>query len=64
MVIILIYDLFNDKLIFDTPKPVELIQYLINLGSNDNDIILDFFAGSSTTAESIFHCNFSFTILF
>ena len=32
-----------DKLIFDTPKPVELIKYLINLGSNANDIILDFF---------------------
>lgn len=49
--------LFDGKLIFDTPKPVELIEYLINLGSNDNDIILDFFAGSSTTAESIFKIN-------
>ena len=47
----------SDKLIFDTPKPVELIKYLINLGSNANDIILDFFAGSSTTAEAIFKSN-------
>ncbi len=52
-----IKSLFNDKLIFDTPKPVELIKYLINLGSNANDIILDFFAGSSTTAEAIFKSN-------
>ena len=52
-----IKSLFNDKLIFDTPKPVELIKYLINLGSNAKDIILDFFAGSSTTAEAIFKSN-------
>ena len=52
-----IKSLFNDKLIFDTPKPVELVKYLINLGSNANDIILDFFAGSSTTAEAIFKSN-------
>ena len=49
--------LFDDKLIFDTPKPVELIEYLINLGSNDKDVILDFFAGSATTADAVIHGN-------
>ena len=52
-----IKDLFKNNLIFDTPKPVELIKYLINLGSNENDIILDFFSGSSTTAESVIDFN-------
>ena len=52
-----IKSLFDEKLIFDTPKPVELIEYLAYLGSNDNDIIIDFFAGSSTTAEAIIKCN-------
>ena len=52
-----IKNLFNGKLIFDTPKPVDLIEYLINLGSNEDDIILDFFAGSSTTGEAIFENN-------
>ena len=49
--------LFDDKLICDTPKPVELIEYLINLGSNDKDVILDFFAGSATTADAVIHGN-------
>lgn len=34
---------------FETPKPEKLMQFLINLGSFDNDIILDFFMGSATT---------------
>lgn len=51
--------LFNDleKVPFDTPKPVKLIKMLAILGSNENDIILDFFAGSGTTAQSIMELN-------
>jgi len=49
--------LFDNKLIFDTPKPVDLIEYLIKLGSNHNDIVLDFFSGSATTANSVFTSN-------
>jgi adenine-specific DNA-methyltransferase len=37
---------------FDYPKPIELISYFINLCTNENDIVLDFFAGSGTTADS------------
>ncbi len=44
---------FGNRTIFDTPKPTKLIKELIRAASNDNDIILDFFAGSSSTAESI-----------
>lgn len=51
--------LFQDlvKVPFDTPKPVKLIKMLSILGSNENDIILDFFSGSATTAQSIFELN-------
>lgn len=34
---------------FATPKPEKLIQRIIHLGSNENDIVLDFFMGSATT---------------
>jgi adenine-specific DNA-methyltransferase len=47
-------ELFQEKL-FSYPKPVSLIQRLIEQGSDtDGDIILDFFAGSSTTAQAVF----------
>ncbi len=46
-----------DKTVFDYSKPIELIKYLIFLGSNENDIILDFFAGSGTTAHAVMELN-------
>lgn len=51
--------LFPDliKVPFDTPKPIKLIKMLAMLGTNEDDIILDFFAGSATTAHSIFELN-------
>ena len=51
--------LFPDlvKVPFDTPKPVKLIKMLATLGTEDGDIVLDFFAGSATTAQSIFELN-------
>ena len=45
------------KVPFDTPKPVKLIKMLARLGTTDDDIVLDFFAGSGTTAQSIFDLN-------
>ena len=44
---------FRDRTIFDTPKPTKLIKELIRATTNKNDIVLDFFAGSSSTAESV-----------
>ncbi len=46
-----------EKVPFDTPKPVKLIKMLGKLGSEKDDIILDFFAGSATTAQSIMELN-------
>lgn len=45
------------KDIFNTPKPVEMIKYLIKISSQNNDVILDFFAGSGTTAQAVIELN-------
>ncbi|MCK4655083.1 MAG: site-specific DNA-methyltransferase [Candidatus Cloacimonetes bacterium] len=42
---------------FDFPKPVQLLKKSILLGTNQNDIILDFFSGSSTTAHAVLDLN-------
>lgn len=52
----LLKELFSGKSVFDTPKPVGLIQTLIQLACDDG-IILDFFAGSATTAEATLELN-------
>lgn len=52
--------LFGDegRVIFETLKPIKLVEMLMNLADlKVNDIILDFFAGSSTSAESVFRFN-------
>ena len=51
-------DLFGHKY-FDFPKPSKLISELINqvCDDSDNDIILDFFAGSGTTAHAVMELN-------
>ena len=41
---------FNDRDVFETPKPERLIERIITLGSNSGDLILDSFLGSGTTA--------------
>jgi adenine-specific DNA-methyltransferase len=40
--------LFNES-IFTTPKPERLLQRIIHIGSNEKDLVLDFFMGSATT---------------
>lgn len=43
---------------FDNPKPINLMKYLINVSTtNKNDLILDFFSGSATTAQAILQNN-------
>lgn len=49
--------LFNDKRIFDFPKPVDLIKRFLDLFVGENDIILDYFSGSSTTAHAVMKVN-------
>lgn len=43
--------------LFDYSKPVELVQFLIRIISNSNDLILDFFSGSATTAHAVMQLN-------
>lgn len=45
------------KEVFSKPKPVELIKKLTYFLSSDKDIILDFFAGSGTTAQAVMELN-------
>lgn len=40
------------KIVFDNPKPEDLIKRIIELSTKEGDIILDFFAGSGTTAAT------------
>lgn len=50
--------LFKDcKGVFEYTKPIKLISRLIQIGSNYDDIIMDFFSGSSTTAHSVLQIN-------
>ncbi|WP_231220607.1 site-specific DNA-methyltransferase [Helicobacter pylori] len=41
--------LFNNGSVFDTPKPEALISRILEISTNENDLVLDFFAGSGTT---------------
>ena len=50
--------IFHDSQnVFKYPKPSKLISYLLNQLKLENDIILDFFSGSATTAHAIFNLN-------
>lgn len=43
---------------FSTAKPVEMIKYFIKISQYaDDDIILDYFAGSGTTGQAVIECN-------
>jgi adenine-specific DNA-methyltransferase len=53
---VIIKELFSER-IFDNPKPVELIKDFISIGSRNDDIILDFFSGSATTAHAVMQLN-------
>ena len=43
--------------LFDFPKPVLLIKNLLSIGANSDDLILDFFSGSGTTAHAMMQLN-------
>lgn len=49
--------LFGVSKIFDNPKPIEFIKKILLIASDYDDIILDFFSGSSTTAIAVFQIN-------
>lgn len=49
--------LFDEKAIFDYPKSLKLLERLFQLSLKDEDIILDFFSGSATTAHALLNFN-------
>ncbi|MGL2513415.1 DNA methyltransferase [Helicobacter pylori] len=44
-----IKQLFNGNKVFNNPKPEALISRILEISTNENDLVLDFFAGSGTT---------------
>ena len=49
--------LFDGQRVFESPKPLDLIQFLIDATCGGDDIILDFFAGSGTTGHAVVNLN-------
>jgi adenine-specific DNA-methyltransferase len=45
------------KKVFSFPKPIELLNNLIKVATEKDSIVLDFFAGSGTTGDSLFQIN-------
>ncbi|WP_304526151.1 site-specific DNA-methyltransferase [Halomonas sp. I5-271120] len=43
--------------VFSTPKPVQLMERILRIACNPGDIVLDFFAGSGTTAQAVAKLN-------
>jgi adenine-specific DNA-methyltransferase len=50
--------LFDNQSIFDTPKPVGLIQRIIQIACSDEDLVMDFYSGSGTTGHSVLKENY------
>ena len=50
-------NIFGGVAPFDTPKPVMLIQRILQISTDKNDIVLDSFAGSGTTAHAVLNMN-------
>ncbi len=49
--------LFDDRGYFDGPKPIRLIKRILELSTENDDLMLDFFAGSGTTANAVIEFN-------
>ena len=47
-----IKEFFGEK-VFDTPKPIRLVQRMLEHGTDDGGLVLDFFAGSGTTGHAV-----------
>lgn len=49
--------IFNNEKSFDYPKSIDLIKRIIYMSLNEEDIVLDFFSGSATTAQAVMEIN-------
>lgn len=49
----------NSDVVFDTPKPTRLLRRILQIATNpdDNDIVVDFFAGTGSTMDAVFQQN-------
>jgi adenine-specific DNA-methyltransferase len=47
----------NTTDVFSTPKPVALMERIMRIATKPGDIVLDFFAGSGTTAQAVLNLN-------
>ena len=52
-----IRNLFESNKVFDFPKPIGVLQKMIQIASDSDSLILDFFSGSGTTAQAIMEMN-------
>lgn len=54
-----IKEIFPEAVPFDTPKPTRLIERILKVGTADSsdDLVLDFFGGSGTTAQAVYSVN-------
>ena len=52
-----VYTLFDNKSLFNYAKPISLIKTLVEQVTSNDDIILDFFSGSATTAHAVMQLN-------
>lgn len=52
-----IQDILETQTAFNTPKPVRLIERILRIATQPDDMILDFFAGSGTTAQAVLKLN-------
>ena len=52
-----IHEFFGKTDAFDTPKPVRLINRILEIATDKNSIVLDSFAGSGTTAQAVLNLN-------
>jgi len=50
-------EMFPDIKVFDTPKPEKLIEKILSIATNENDLVLDSFLGSGTTAATAHKMN-------
>lgn len=52
-----IQNFFGTQTAFQTPKPVRLMDRILRIATNPGDLVLDFFAGSGTTAHAVLKLN-------
>lgn len=53
----LIKRLFDGKVVFEYTKPIDLMKKILDIASNKNAIVMDFFSGAASMAQAVFESN-------